>query len=402
MVLPNGEHVRFGPTQWEDASQEGFVVPRTTVVSGVCRSNPGEEDEEKWVWGECAEDFGIDFGDLWFAVNGGGGGTWGVVTSVYLQLHDILPFNYYLFGSGMEEECSAIAPSFKQFQARYFMAPALLNVTKEKSLACSSSDDGNMMCFGEDDVAQAWTKFLELNNSTDPIASSCLVKSADTVDDPPKSFPELMIASTASDDRFPGKVPDPAFSAVPNHFAHVLVPQSWIDSSEENIDILLQNLKIVASPYYAYGVDTASFSDQANSLSPAHREAAALVSLLGYEAADEANFWSNLFPEMFDISDKTKFPPVFGSNHAGVLTSGPLKADWTKPCPRDLTFEERRELCISSRSTGPNCSIVSRQSRWQSILTSCSTAMVASVTTWIWTRCPTLQMTSRLLLQQRL
>ena len=34
MVLPNGYHVKFGPTEWEDASAEGFAYPRTKVVSG--------------------------------------------------------------------------------------------------------------------------------------------------------------------------------------------------------------------------------------------------------------------------------------------------------------------------------------------------------------------------------
>ena len=93
MVLPNGQHVKFGPTEWEDASAEGFIVPKTKVVSGVCRSNPEEQDEEKWTWETCPEDFDIDFNDLWFAMRGGGGGTWGVVTSgkvfylVYSSVH---------------------------------------------------------------------------------------------------------------------------------------------------------------------------------------------------------------------------------------------------------------------------------------------------------------------------
>jgi len=100
------------------------------------------------------------------------------------------------------------------------------------------------------------------------------------------------------------------------------------------------------SPYYAFGGAAASGSDQANSLSQAHRDAGFMLSLI-LTADDEANFWGNLFPKMFDISDKTNFPPVFGSNHAGFLATGPLKEDWTKPCPRDWTFEERREKCMS-------------------------------------------------------
>jgi hypothetical protein len=58
-------------------------------------------------------------------------------------------------------------------------------------------------------------------------------------------------------------------------------------------------------------------------------------------------FWSELFPKMFDISDKSVFPPVFGGNHAGMLSSGPRKDDWTKACPPEWTLEERAEKCIS-------------------------------------------------------
>ena len=84
MVLPNGLHVKFGPTKWEDA--EGYLVPKTISVTGLCRTNPEESLESKWEWGDCPED--VPFDDLWFAVRGGGGGTWGVVLSMYLQLHD--------------------------------------------------------------------------------------------------------------------------------------------------------------------------------------------------------------------------------------------------------------------------------------------------------------------------
>ncbi len=159
MVLPNGAHVKFGPTEWEDASAEGFIVPRTKVVSGVCRSNPDEHDEEKWIWERCPEDFDIDFNDLWFAVRGGGGGTWGVVTSVFLQLHDYLPQNVHGFNMlSPTEECSAITSQFAEFKAKYISAPSLLNVTKEHSLACGSPDAISFMwCYGEEDVMQAWT-----------------------------------------------------------------------------------------------------------------------------------------------------------------------------------------------------------------------------------------------------
>ena len=128
MVLPNGYHVKFGPTEWEDASADGFVVPRTKVVSGVCRSNPDEEDEEKWIWEVCPEDFDIDFGDLWFAVRGGGGGTWGVVTSASFQLHEYLPYKQFKFAEEVKE-CSPVASKYDAFLAKYMMTPSVLNVT---------------------------------------------------------------------------------------------------------------------------------------------------------------------------------------------------------------------------------------------------------------------------------
>ncbi len=352
MVLPNGHHVKFGPTEWEDASADGFIVPHTKVVSGVCRSNPNEEDEEKWIWDDCPEDFGIDFGDLWFAVKGGGGGTWGVVTSVYLQIHEYLPYIYYGWASEVEE-CSGIAPKFVEFKAKYLMAPKLLNVTMEKSLACGSSDEmSDLMCFGEEDVTRAWTTFKEMNNLTE--SQKCLGSEA------LKSYPEPNLLGEET--RFPGRVSDsPSPYWAGTSHAKVLVPQSWLDESEENIKILLENM-VAGSPYFAYGFATAGLSDQANSLSKAHRDAAAMVQFFNLYSGDEAeaNFWSNLFPKMFDISDKTQFPPVFGSNHAGFLLTGPLKEDWTKPCPREWTFKERNEKCISSQEAIYGTELLSR------------------------------------------
>ena len=345
MVLPNGSHVKFGPTEWKDASAEGFVVPRTTVVSGVCRSNPDEQDEEKWMWGACPEDFDIDFGDLWFAVNGGGGGTWGVVTSMTVQLQDSLPYSSFVFAhvpsqGRISEECSAISPKWPEFQAKYLMAPLLLNVTKERSLACGTPNTGAYLyCYGDEDVMPAWTNFLELNNSTDYAACvSYMDESSSTF-----SFPESVLLD--DDTRFPGKARDsPPLMPImiPPGSANVLVPQSWIDESEENINTLL---KYDPTPYYAYGVDTYSFSDQANSLPQSLREAATMSILAGRME----NFWSDLFPKMYDISDKTKFPAVFQSNHAGPSAHGPLKDDWTKGCPLEWTFEERKEKCISAQ-----------------------------------------------------
>ena len=52
-------------------------------------------------------------------------------------------------------------------------------------------------------------------------------------------------------------------------------------------------------------------------------------------------------PLLLPNSDKSNFPGFLGANHAGINTRGPLKEDWTKPCPYDWPQEERDEKCIS-------------------------------------------------------
>jgi len=92
MVLPDGTHVKFGPTEWE--APEGLMYPQTTKVEGLCNKNV-HHTESQWQWGAC-DDHNINFEDLWFAVRGGGGGTWGVVLAVWYQLHNLSQPSFYV------------------------------------------------------------------------------------------------------------------------------------------------------------------------------------------------------------------------------------------------------------------------------------------------------------------
>lgn len=47
MVLPNGQLVRFGPTEVKD--EDEFVYPTATVISGVCCTNPNETNEYNYM-----------------------------------------------------------------------------------------------------------------------------------------------------------------------------------------------------------------------------------------------------------------------------------------------------------------------------------------------------------------
>mmetsp|Transcript_8477 Transcript_8477/g.10697 ORF Transcript_8477/g.10697 Transcript_8477/m.10697 type:complete len:636 (-) Transcript_8477:263-2170(-) len=340
MVLPNGHHVRFGPTEWEDA--EGFIVPRTIDVSGMCRSNPEEQDEEKWQWGSCPDEFDVDFNDLWFAVRGGGGGTWGVVLSLYLQLHEYEKYERYAVSPA--EDCAAlgITPSglWLEFQITYALTPSSIDVTKEHSNACGTPQTPNYHCYGEEDVEQGWARFLVKKNVTDLPDGACLVKTAS--DSGWKDFIDGAIAGSEGT-RYEGHAGDGISPMGMTQTASILIPSAWIEASEDNFKTLLQRFGV---PYLAFGGGARTASDQANSVSKAHRDAG------GWPLASNTDaFWGEFFPQMYDISDKTNFPAVFGANHAGSTPSGPRKDNWTEPCPKEWTFEKRSEECISMQES---------------------------------------------------
>ena len=350
MVLPNGYHVKFGPTEWEDASAEGFIVPKTIGVTGLCRSNPDEQDEEEWIWGTCPDDFDVDFMDLWYAVRGGGGGTWGVVLSMHLQLHDPVPrVDYH---PSTSEECLAVFkdppilgaayhPIWVEFYATYAMTPSVLNVTEEQSRACGSPMPGQVpLCYGEENVRQAWTTFVEMKNITG--GADCVVRSEGD------GLPSVSAPGT----RFEGQImdnPSPGLGPL-IQTTGLLIPKAWVEKvgvesvMEKFGTVELAGTKMFtfAQNYYAFG-SAAVADDQANSLSQAHRDAGVMV---GNVNRDET-FWRDIAPEIYDLDDPTNFPPMFGSNHAANGLTGPLKDDWTKPCPSDWTFAERLAGCVS-------------------------------------------------------
>lgn len=341
MVLPNGYHVKFGPTKWEDASAEGFIVPKTTAVTGLCRSNPEEQDEEEWIWEDCPDDFDVDFMDLWYAVRGGGGGTYGVALSMHLQLHDFVPNVEYMPSSS--EECLATIfkdapmgnvlwhPIMVEFMATYVMTPSVLNVTEEQSRACGCPMGFNFpQCYGEENVSQAWMTFLEMKNITE--GAECLVRR------------ELdgFLSPNAPGTRFEGQIPDsPSPDIAPGALTGLLIPRSWVEKVgvQSAIDMIGPMFMM---GYYSFA-SAAVTSDQANSVSQAHRDAGVMIHNLDLNEA----FWRDIAPELYRFSDPTKFPPMFGSNHAANGLTGPLKDDWTKPCPNDWTFEERLAGCVS-------------------------------------------------------
>ncbi|EJK53930.1 hypothetical protein THAOC_26540, partial [Thalassiosira oceanica] len=299
----------------------GFIVPKTTSVGGMCRLNPEEPDDSLWEWADCPEGAGIDFDDLWYAVNGGGGGTWGVVTSIYLQLHP-------------------------------FLRPRLYGIVKTspaESDACGKADTGLsvLLCYGDGaygTLVERWESYA--NDYYDPAVYGVSLDDA-------LACPETIEGTWSDIMKYPegpyrGQVGDAPHPIIPSDSGgstvgpvNVLYPKSWVD---ENFETLMSTVGFIydgGSLYLAFGSGTASASDQANSLSKAHRQAA----FKAYVPAD--NFYGSEFASLFNTTDADSFPSFQGANHVGNTYMGPMRDDWTRPCPSDLTQEERAAECVS-------------------------------------------------------
>ncbi|EJK72981.1 hypothetical protein THAOC_05429 [Thalassiosira oceanica] len=310
MVLPNGQHVKFGPVEWEDASSDGFIVPKTTSVGGMCRLNPEEPDESLWEWADCPEGAGIDFDDLG-------------------KLHPYL--RPRLFGIPGIVVVSACAPEvidamgvfFESFRLRWVLAPDTLNVSQAESDACGMADAGLsiLMCYGDGaygTLVERWESYT--NGYYDPAVYGVSLDDA-------LACPETIEGTWSDIMKYPegpykGQVADVPYPTIRMEFIYV-----------------------GGSYYLAFGSGTASASDQANSLSEAHRQAAfkALV------PAD--NFYGSEFASLFNTTDADSFPSFKGANHVGNTFMGPMRDDWTRACPPDLTQEERAAECVSIQET---------------------------------------------------
>jgi len=362
MVLPNGEHVKFGPTKWEVV--QGYDVPKTTSVSGVCRANKLEMDEDKWEWADCSDN--INFDDLWFAVRGGGGGTWGVVLSLHLQLHDYLPlertrikpYPSSVYGNLDKTHRKTLDKAYQKFEILFLLDPESVNVTEDESNACGvMAPEIEFSCLGEGSAQVldgAWRQYLSSisqNLVETGIPVSAIESAVNCTDCSDVEFHKDYASLRAFPEGHPraGQVADDLFlvPSLSELGTFIIIPKAWI---LQNIDKAAEILPPNPSSYRAFGGRTSqATSDQANSLSQAHRDGGYLAFLsftfpiLEYPVYDDS-LYTGLFPEMFDTSDD--FPSFAGANHAGPNTKGPLKEDWTKACPMAFTEEERDEKCI--------------------------------------------------------
>ncbi|KAL7531924.1 hypothetical protein ACHAWF_003961, partial [Thalassiosira exigua] len=298
MVLPNSQHVRFGPTRTVHA--DGYLVPKTLDVTGVCHLNPEEEDESKWVWGNCPGD-NIDFKELWRFVRGGGHGI-GVHLKTYIVLQPYPgPLKYLTmpWGEGNSKErpkkedeqwfhenkvdptwCGAIDPNsgqamytmlilFSEFNIIFGLDPGQLNVAEVDAYSCGHpfGFPFNRYCYGQSAVKaqiDAWKDFLDWTTVAERMAEVFIDLSEHNINKMKKcyditdfedygemtlTYAERIGGESTSESRWtypnrpegtlPADTPGPLLSSSTGPIAPLLVSKAWI----------LENVTIAAAMY---------------------------------------------------------------------------------------------------------------------------------------------------------
>ena len=348
MVLPDGRFVRFGPSTWT-LPEGDQLYPQTTSVKGYCIADDNGDlsDESNWDWVDCTDQY--DFDGLWFAVRGGSGGSFGVITSIYYQLHD-KPGNvqsiawYYAMGpvladpSTSEEDKIALSSEVLRFLFNFLYRPDRVGVTTTVSNSCSSTDGGPLRCYNGAGQAfvDAFNEYFRLLKTAKMFSGTM----------PTLQFEEHpSYFSIEAPFTFNGRVPDgPRGQILFTAHNSIIVPVEVIQNKfDEFMDIFVPcflNLILGAGnasqckagyPYF-YGGNIQNASDGTDAY-PKHRRNGAFH----FNLFNDDETTSQLKRLIWDVPEDTEtfsegdFPGIFCHNHLFYSTS-PKKSNWLVDC----------------------------------------------------------------------
>jgi len=299
-------------------------------------------------------------------MRGGGGGTWGVVTSIYLQLHDWLPLELVSFPRTQtaaqnlastcnvksEDMSNGIGDIALRFYYDYMFDPSSLGISEEESAACSAHVSIPLYCYGEGmgqklvstfktHLLERKQELLDNGNSEEAIDKVANCFSVDS------SYKDVIEEGSPANE-----MPNPgmwcnAFSNDNIAYIPLLIPLSFYREEKETYFKFVANGTFTlavfggaeSGPYFAH---TGRATDQTTSLSKAHYNA-------GFMMTGDNPAIAEVLNKAYGISSTdTAIPAYLGGNHYLSRQYGPLKSDPTKYC--DLqSVEDPDEECFPTQ-----------------------------------------------------
>ena len=346
MILPDGQFVRFGPSTWIPAEGDQ-LYPQTTSVEGYCISDDTIDlsDESTWSWVGCSDQY--DFDDLWFAVRGGGGGSYGVITSIYYQLHDkpgnlqsvdwTKTFNSLVYDDSIpSEDKDTMIRELIGFVFNFLYNPDRVGVSDNVSNSCSAPDANPLECYNGAGQAfvDAWNEYFGILKTANVISA----------DMPSVGFAESSsYASTSISVSYNGRVKDFTHGHVVWGAENPLVIPITVLQTKFDLfmDIYMKCLfdtlggtvclhPQAFTPYF-YGGGIQFASDGTDAYPPHRRNGAFHTYVLREETRDQLKrlIWDvSADMETFSNGD---FPGIYCHNHLFYSTS-PKKSNWLEDC----------------------------------------------------------------------
>lgn len=372
-------------------------------MTALCNSNV-VANEDDWDWQPCT-DLGVSPEDLWMALRGGGGGTYGITLSVKYQLFEQNPLQFLNLGLGFmsygnqtgalddktKEIYETIVAKFKAdgtlweearrtftlFLVDFLFAPEKIGVSKEISLSCgfpatmfSFAGVTNLLCWGTEsafpEMSSAWNRTIngsELAKQDPELAD--LLSSKYIVFDmssfgfgPYSNYGEYDIPFTKAifgksyDDIFPtGVVPDyplPNFtpSKTPKTYCSINLPLALLESDDDSERELLFKVLETSGGEHTTGGYVARLGDGMDSVSPSERSSG--QSSIGIQSTID-KYGDDILNDYlaavykYTSDDVDGFPGFSELNHFCSEASTVSKTNWTESC------DPEKDDCFSAQ-----------------------------------------------------
>jgi hypothetical protein len=143
--------------------------------------------------------------------------------------------------------------------------------------------------------------------------------------------------------------PGPHVYALPRYYGttSTIISTKHVLEARDTLVPFLVRLNKEGLAWYVTGGAIMNAQDQMTAIPKSRREGG--LQLTTADLTLNPDIMETMFPIMFGDLDPSvdAFPGFVGHNH--FVRHGPLKEDWTKPCPISYTPDEMDELCVSEQ-----------------------------------------------------